>query len=644
MKKCLTLCLCLAALLCAIFITTPEANAATYGDLTYTVSNGEATITDCSTSATGELVIPSTIDGYVYSRSAAVESESFDPNTVYEQAKAMDFSGADADGKVTAKCPVCREEVEWNILPANPNTSSLTTVESGHYYLSESVDYTQNKGLYNFTKKQVCINLNGQTMVSSARAFYTESISSVLNMMGEGSVSGVGYMGMGVFYNEMGNGTVDLTTNANFYGGTYISTGVGPAIGNRKLSSSGDVLVSIYAGTTVINENPEGCAMHFMGYSSLAINGGTVNGAVIDNNSKGITVSGANVIDSLDLSNGAKITVGELITGANITVVADGVFTEEFDNAKAYLDAGYFVSGVTDTEVRVVGNALAIVSTATPEEPEPEPVVGIVTQPKDRSAVPGGKALFTVKAYGEGLKYQWQHCPSGGQWTELEGKTRQSLSVKDTVDNRNGQYRCRLTDATGLVVYTDAVTFRVQYIYKQPDSVTADVKTKATFQIETGLTEGFTYQWQYSRSGILWFDTTATGYNTDTLTVSAEMSRNGYHYRCVIKDAKGGKLISQEVRLYVDGAARITKQPQSCKTLGETAEFTVKAENVRSYQWQYSRTGSDKWFNTKMEGAKTDTLQAEASVYRDGYRYRCVLTGYDGEKVYTEAAELDWGI
>ena len=64
MKKCLTLCLCLTALLCLIFLTTPKAEAATYGDLTYKISNGEVTITDCNTSATGELVIPSTIDGY----------------------------------------------------------------------------------------------------------------------------------------------------------------------------------------------------------------------------------------------------------------------------------------------------------------------------------------------------------------------------------------------------------------------------------------------------------------------------------------------------------------------------------------------------------------------------------------------------
>lgn len=285
-------------------------------------------------------------------------AEPFDPNKVYEKAAAMDFSGADADGKVTAKCPVCEEEVEWNILPANPNTSSITDLESGHYYLSETVDYTQNKGLYNFTKKQICINLNGQTMVSSARAFYTENTSSVLNMMGEGSVSGAGYMGTESNAGK-GYGTFDLTSNANFYGGTYISTGAGPAIGNRK-TSSGDALVSIYAGTTVINENSEGCAMHVMGKGSMAINGGTVTGNVIDNASKGITVSGAPVINALDLTNGEKITVGELTTGANITVLANGAFTEDFVNAQAYLDAEYFVSGVADTMIAVQGNALTV--------------------------------------------------------------------------------------------------------------------------------------------------------------------------------------------------------------------------------------------------------------------------------------------
>ncbi len=40
------------------------ANAASIGDLTYSITNGNVTITDCNTSASGEMIIPETIDGY----------------------------------------------------------------------------------------------------------------------------------------------------------------------------------------------------------------------------------------------------------------------------------------------------------------------------------------------------------------------------------------------------------------------------------------------------------------------------------------------------------------------------------------------------------------------------------------------------
>ncbi|MBR4893255.1 MAG: leucine-rich repeat domain-containing protein, partial [Clostridia bacterium] len=51
----------LSGLLAALPIA---ASAATYGDLTYSVSNGEVTITDCNQSASGSIEIPSTLDGY----------------------------------------------------------------------------------------------------------------------------------------------------------------------------------------------------------------------------------------------------------------------------------------------------------------------------------------------------------------------------------------------------------------------------------------------------------------------------------------------------------------------------------------------------------------------------------------------------
>ena len=38
-------------------------NAASLDDLTWTTTNGEVTITECKTDASGELVIPATIEG-----------------------------------------------------------------------------------------------------------------------------------------------------------------------------------------------------------------------------------------------------------------------------------------------------------------------------------------------------------------------------------------------------------------------------------------------------------------------------------------------------------------------------------------------------------------------------------------------------
>ena len=61
MKKKLLLTLAMALMLCALFAV--GVDAATEGVLTYFVSGGEATITDCDTSASGTLIIPSELGG-----------------------------------------------------------------------------------------------------------------------------------------------------------------------------------------------------------------------------------------------------------------------------------------------------------------------------------------------------------------------------------------------------------------------------------------------------------------------------------------------------------------------------------------------------------------------------------------------------
>ena len=57
--------ICLALVLCTILmVNTSEASAETSGYYTYTVTDGNATITKCDPSISGEIAIPVMLDGY----------------------------------------------------------------------------------------------------------------------------------------------------------------------------------------------------------------------------------------------------------------------------------------------------------------------------------------------------------------------------------------------------------------------------------------------------------------------------------------------------------------------------------------------------------------------------------------------------
>ena len=83
-----------------------------------------------------------------------------------------------------------------------------------------------------------------------------------------------------------------------------------------------------------------------------------------------------------------------------------------------------------------------------------------------------------------------------------------------------------LNSALGPGRATIHYSFGVPVITTQPVSVTAAPGTKAYFTV-TATGTGLTYQWQYSTNGSTWYDTSLTGYNTPTLTVTASTTVNG---------------------------------------------------------------------------------------------------------------------
>ena len=182
-------------------------------------------------------------------------------------------------------------------------------------------------------------------------------------------------------------------------------------------------------------------------------------------------------------------------------------------------------------------------------------------------------------------------------------------------------------------------------ITAQPESVTKNKGEIAEFTVKaTG--EDLTYQWEYCNAGSdKWRTSSMEGSTTTTIKVPVGKWRDGQKYRCVVKDAAGSTVISKAAVMTVgkaDTAPVITAQPESVtKNKGEIAEFTVKATGEDlTYQWEYCNAGSDKWRTSSMEGNQTETIKVAAGSWRNGQKYRCVVTGTNGRIVVSEAAVL----
>ncbi len=181
-------------------------------------------------------------------------------------------------------------------------------------------------------------------------------------------------------------------------------------------------------------------------------------------------------------------------------------------------------------------------------------VLGIKTQPVNKSVVAGKTAKFTVAATGKGLTYQWYYrTSSSGSWkaTSATGNKTKTLSISATTAKHGYQYRCKITDSAGNVLYTKVVNLYVLGIKTQPVNKTVKAGATAKFTVKaTG--KGLTYQWQYrtSSSGS-WKNVSTANGKTANYSLTAATRHNGYQYRCKITDSAGNVLYTNTVKLTV---------------------------------------------------------------------------------------------
>ena len=75
--------------------------------------------------------------------------------------------------------------------------------------------------------------------------------------------------------------------------------------------------------------------------------------------------------------------------------------------------------------------------------------------------------------------------------------------------------------------------------------------------------------------------------------------------------------------------------------MNEDATFSVVADNVKAYQWQFQAVEGATWNNSSAEDATT--ASRTVTVTTNNYyknRFRCQITGLDNSVIYTNVVKI----
>ena len=254
-----------------------------------------------------------------------------------------------------------------------------------------------------------------------------------------------------------------------------------------------------------------------------------------------------------------------------------------------------------------------------------------------------------MTAVGDGLTYQWQYKSArDGKWynTKTTGYDTATMSIEVTAARDGMEFRCKVTDAYGNTATSEPAALHMAAdpvsITGQPEDYSGPVGATASFTV-TAVGDGLTYQWQYkSLKDGKWYNTTASGYNTATMSIEVTAARDGMEFRCKVTDAYGNTAISAPAALHMAAVLEITSQPADFTgPLGATASFPVTASgDGLTYQWQYKSLKDGKWYNTTASGYNTATMSIEVTAARDGMEFRCKVTDAYGNTLTSDPAAI----
>ena len=143
-------------------------------------------------------------------------------------------------------------------------------------------------------------------------------------------------------------------------------------------------------------------------------------------------------------------------------------------------------------------------------------------------------------------------------------------------------------------------------ITTQPQSMKTEENTTAQFRVQAS-GKDLTYQWQLAYAGSdNWQNVPASfeGGKTDTLAVTAAKGRNGYKFRCIVKDSKGNTVTSNAATLTIEAADQPLKilSLTADKTTADSGDLITVTANVAggaggyTYKFIINDTTNDSWY------------------------------------------------
>lgn len=263
----------------------------------------------------------------------------------------------------------------------------------------------------------------------------------------------------------------------------------------------------------------------------------------------------------------------------------------------------------------------------------------ITKQPKDVQVNSKQTASVTVKAQGDGLKYQWYVKDPGKTTFTKSSVKKATYSFKMTSAKSGRQVYCVITDKFGNSVKSSTVTMKLKSkvkITQQPEDASAAAGAKVSTTVKAS-GDGLKYQWYVKDPGQSKFSKSSVKKATYSFTLTS--AKSGRQVYCLITDKYGNKVKSDIVTL--TGNITVTAEPKSQTTnTYEKISTSVTATGYGlKYQWYVRKSTSGEFSKSSVKKATYSFTPSASDEMRQVY---CIIVDKHGNTHVTDTVTLKY--